>query len=92
MNEVRKQNDKIRFLQVELSDAKSDIMNNKKRIKDLESKVETQHLTIDQLEKTLEEKIVELQSLSVNEMVRPVDIALCENEISKYGKVSECFN
>ena len=52
---------KVRFLQAELSDAKMEIADYKKRTEELENKVETQDLKIDHLEKMLDEKILETE-------------------------------
>ena len=58
-NDMKKQNEKMQLLQLKVSDAELEIANYKKRTEELENKVENQQLTIEQLEKTLEEKIVE---------------------------------
>ena len=64
---------KVRFLQVELSDAKFEIADLKtkneeleKRVDELENKTETQDPKIDHLEKTIDEKILENEMMIEN--------------------------
>ena len=82
---------KVRYLQVELSDAKFEIDSLKtkngeleKRVEELENKNETQKLIIDQLEQTIDEKIIE------SEMRRTTPTYFCLNDdelavLSQYG-------
>ncbi|CAG5104728.1 Oidioi.mRNA.OKI2018_I69.chr1.g1488.t2.cds [Oikopleura dioica] len=66
--ESNKVNEKVRLLQLKLSDADMENTDHKKRIAELENTVENQGLKIDQLEKTLEEKVLEneMQTLNVS--------------------------
>ena len=67
---------KMRFLQAELSDAKMEIADYKRRTEELENKVETQDLKIDHLEKMLDEKILEneMQKMKIDEKKSPDSI------------------
>ncbi|CAG5104730.1 Oidioi.mRNA.OKI2018_I69.chr1.g1489.t1.cds [Oikopleura dioica] len=64
--ESRKVNEKVQILQIKLSDAEIENANYKKRIAKLENTVHTQGHKIDQLETSLEEKILENEKQRLN--------------------------